>query len=790
MVFSLVLACGKRPEPAPVDSCAGGCAEGLVCCLDRCTSIGLDLPFAVADADGAALVGTTVYLRVAVRGAAPSSVVLALDGTPVRQAQPGALVLLDSAPWNAGDHVVSATANFTSGDPLVAERRIRLDRVLPAIAWEPPPGERSLVGIAEVVAIASEPLHPATSAADVFVAGHPADPPLPPSVVDVAAAAGRVTVRFDRPLDFANRLRINARLADRAGNGSMVDVLWDQPPLAVSLPGGDVTTNGVALFGVAVAPGAAEHVVLVLDDHVSTSPIVRVVDDTAPWSFAVDTRAMEEADWEVVALAVRGGSTFSSGPVRLVVDRTPPWVPRCGPLTSPATGAYWDEPLEVVFSEPVDGAALESAIEVDGAETGPRPRTLLPSASGASVLVYADRDPSGHETLRVGAVPDRAGNLSASEACAVDFPVWQTPGAGPLVTGGPGGDRAPRLALGEEVPGLGHQPVVLALSGIWAEAWTLHGSSWGYGVPIPSWQTASAAVEAAALALPADGVPIAAWVALENSIRHVRAGRETTADWSGLGGILNVDPAADARDPAIASGPGDALAVAWVEDGPGGGPAGLQVRRWEGGAWLEHAPGAGALNADPGSSAAAPALRLDQAGLPVVAWREERGASGHAVFVRRFDGAAWSPPLGGALAGPIGAPSAPSLAIAAAGMPIVAWAEPDAGGTDRVSVQAWDGGAWAPIGNPDTLLPGGARSPSMATGPDGTPFLAVVAPGGPVDVVRVLRWDGLEWIAMDGALNVDPAASAADPSLAVDPKGRPAVAWQEGFRIRFRRYNR
>ena len=788
VLLSAVLACGQQSEPAPAGSCAGGCADGLACRLDRCTGVGLAVPLAVADSDGAALAGDDLYAQVEVQGAAPSGISLAIDGVAARQVQPGALVRLYTSQLSAGDHTVTATVSFTIGDPLVAERRMRVDHVMPAITWEPLPGERILAGIAEVAIISSEPLHPATSAADVFVTGHPSDPPLPPSVVEVDAAAGRIVLRFERSLDFANSLQITALLRDRAGNEKLAAARWDQPPLSVSLPGGDVAANGLALIGADVAPGTAERVVLVLDTHISSWPIHRLLDDAAPWAFAVDTRALGEADWDVVALAFRGGATFSSAPVRLTVDRTPAWIMTCGPVTSPADAAYWDEPLSVWFSEWVDGAALDGAIEVDGGELGPRPRTLQPSANGASVLVYADRDPSGHETLHVDPVPDRAGNLSAPGTCTVDFPVWQTPGVGLLNLGGPGGDHAPRVALGQEVPGLGHQPVVLAMSGTQAVPWTLQGGTyWGHGVPIPSWQ--AAAVEAAALALPADGAPVAAWVALEDGVRHVRAGRETTSEWSGLGGILNVDPAAGAADPAIAAGAGGALALTWVEDGPGGGPAALQVRRWDGGAWIEHEAGAGSLNADPGSPAASPALRLDQDGLPVVAWREAI-APGRAIFVRRFDGATWSAPLGGPLAGPVGAPSAPSLALATGGSPIVAWAEPDAAGTERAFVQAWSGAAWAALGDPNALLPGGARAPSIATAPDGTPFLAAVELGGPVDMLRVLRWDGLEWVGVEGALNVDPASSVADPSLAVDPKGRPAVAWQEGFGIRFRRYNR
>lgn len=159
-------------------------------------------------------------------------------------------------------------------------------------------------------------------------------------------------------------------------------------------------------------------------------------------------------------------------------------------------------------------------------------------------------------------------------------------------------------------------------------------------------------------------------VAASNVYVSLRQGKR----WQALGGALNVRPNTYTFAPQLRLNVQGNPLVVWQEDWRGA--DNLYLKRWTGTSW--EALG-GSLNHDPRRLAERPALALDAAGDPVVAWSEERGGDQHAVYARRWKNGRWTL-LGqaavrrGALSGDGDALSA-SVTVAGNGQVLVSWCE-------------------------------------------------------------------------------------------------------------------
>ncbi|NOK09464.1 Ig-like domain-containing protein [Corallococcus exercitus] len=137
--------------------------------------------------------------------------------------------------------------------------------------------------------------------------------------------------------------------------------------------------------------------------------------------------------------------------------------------------------------------------------------------------------------------------------------------------------------------------------------------------------------------------------------------------------------------------------------------------------WL---PLGGAIGAVGGAtSAESVVLKVDHDDRPVLAWAESDGSSKN-IYVSRWNGETWTmlgAPLSGLVA--IGTNAAsPALAIDVAGAPVVAWEETTGSGEGRaVFVRRWTGTTWESLPSPtppsslDTLY-----APSLAIGSNNT----------------------------------------------------------------------
>ncbi|BDG09376.1 Ig-like domain-containing protein [Anaeromyxobacter paludicola] len=740
----------------------------------------VEAPYAVQE--GAVVyAGPTLVLRLHFAVDTPKSFALTLNGMSPFTTVTETIIVADTSTLPEGTYLLRAEATYCEDRVVTHALTVEVDHTAPALTWTPAPGEGDLTGVTELVGQAAEPLDPTTGPLDVRVTRAEGDPLLPPYTVDVDPPSGSIRLRFAAPLDFANAVGAQVFATDRAGNATPAAswATWTQPPLTLALDGGELEyARGVKSYAVALGGGRAEKVVLRAASPVSgEAPAVLELREP-PYAFTLDTSALSEETWTVHAEATRGGRTFSS-PVRwLAVDRTRPQAVGCQAAYSSPANVYREEPLLLSFSEPMSAASLEAAVTLRGGSGRLLPRTLELDPRGYQLSVRAAPDESGTETLALGAdARDPAGNpLLDPRSCTVSFPEWQEPGNGYSVYG----ETSPSLALGGPMPGMGARASIAALGMFSASSSTL--SEYG------PWMTGALPYELSAVAAAVDAQDrlVLAWVRVVGGERRLELARSAASFWT-AGTILPVsESGANADAVALAFGPDGQPVVAWTEQRAEG--YAVQVRRWDGAAWAPFGPAA-PLNGSPSLAAAAPALRLDGAGRPVVAWQEAAGPGQTVVRVRRFTGASWSEPLGDRLGGEALAASAPALALDAEERPVLAWAEP-VDGTVQVRAAVFADGGWAALGAPVSAGPGlSAHSPSLATG-GGSLFLATVDATGGMESIQVRRWDAGAWAPLGGPLRATASDPAATPSLAVDSNGRPAVAWSERSGIQFRRYNR
>ncbi|WP_052351958.1 hypothetical protein [Deinococcus pimensis] len=270
------------------------------------------------------------------------------------------------------------------------------------------------------------------------------------------------------------------------------------------------------------------------------------------------------------------------------------------------------------------------------------------------------------------------------------------------------------------------------------------------------------------LALDARGTPVLVWNENygDNDVVVMRAWRGGAwTDWRAR--YLGEDLTYAARTLSVAARSGEPV-LAWGDTLRGGGSR-LTIRTWDGRTWARGEP----FN-DVTRFSRAPALALDAAGRPVVAWLQGDVLASD-VLAKRWTGATWE-----ALGGPLNrTPStyvaATRLALDTRGTPVVAWLE-DVSGADTLRASRWNGRTWTPIGG-DVSSPG-AASPSLALDPSGRAVLAWVEERAGVGQVRLARERAGGWEQF-GILNRDAARDARSPSVTADASGHVTVAWRE-----------
>jgi hypothetical protein len=183
---------------------------------------------------------------------------------------------------------------------------------------------------------------------------------------------------------------------------------------------------------------------------------------------------------------------------------------------------------------------------------------------------------------------------------------------------------------------------------------------------------------------------------------------------------------------------------------------------------------AGNLNVDATRSATAPVIAFSAA-TPYVAW-QEASAVGSQIYVRRWNGSAWTQ-LGGSLnRDPAQSAAAPAIAVAGA-TPYVAWQETTANG-QRVHVSHWDGAVWVADGAALNLDAAGVAAAPALTIQGTVPYVSWREVVGTSTQINIAHWTGATWIADGPNPVIDPAHAIGTPEIA-SFNGTPYVAWRE-----------
>jgi hypothetical protein len=243
---------------------------------------------------------------------------------------------------------------------------------------------------------------------------------------------------------------------------------------------------------------------------------------------------------------------------------------------------------------------------------------------------------------------------------------------------------------------------------------------------------------------------------------------------------------------ALAVDPTGAPVVSWGEYN--GAVWGYFFRRAEGNAWSQAATSVFPLAASTFSLPGRPAFAVDPQGRPVMALLETTGHSTGTVRLHRWEGRFWSV-LGlglQAASNRLTEVTSAALAFNCSGEPVVAWSEIGPGEPSLgIHVSQWDGQAWRRVGERLSAYPDGVRGdgsngdrPSVAVDSRGFPVVAweESALGEFINRIHVRQWDGAGWLPVAGGVASEDRATKGNahfPSLVLDGADVPYLTWTQ-----------
>ncbi len=306
-----------------------------------------------------------------------------------------------------------------------------------------------------------------------------------------------------------------------------------------------------------------------------------------------------------------------------------------------------------------------------------------------------------------------------------------------------------------------------------------------------------------AVALDAEGNPVIAWMEHVGGDWEIYVRRWNGQSWIAMGSSsasgsgISDDPGAS-ESPVLALTPDGVVIVAWVNYYDDYNGSDIFVRRWDGVSWGEMGAGSaegGGISQTAGHGSMWPAMTIDSAGMPIIAW-SERINNTWEIYVRRWNGSTWremgeNSSSSGGISENAGYSITPSLAISPDGMPVVAWAD-NSGADHEIYIRRWNGADWVEM-NSGSAYGGGisddfaqSSDPTLAFFPNGNPIVAWVNYSGSEEEqwdIFARRWDGSSWEEMDGSASEggisDNLGVSVEPSLILLPQGSPLIAWMD-----------
>jgi hypothetical protein len=282
--------------------------------------------------------------------------------------------------------------------------------------------------------------------------------------------------------------------------------------------------------------------------------------------------------------------------------------------------------------------------------------------------------------------------------------------------------------------------------------WT--GSSWQEFGPSPT-KSPTKAADQPHVKVDSQGNPVLAWSELspdanaESFYVSRWATSGSTGAWQDIDiGTLSTDLSGASRSRDLAVTSTDEPILAWSVQyfEPGQAALGFNVYAgpWQDKHWA--ALGDTSLNLERTHYAGAASMVLDANDHPVIAWKEAK--DGYEIHVKRWTGSSWQK-IGKALNDGMGLGSNPRIALDKNGRPTVAWIEN--AGAENIFVARWDGKTWKIFGRKLNANPKAyATSSSLALDAAGNPVVVWSEEVGK-DQQRIygLRWTGREWVALE-----------------------------------------
>ena len=258
---------------------------------------------------------------------------------------------------------------------------------------------------------------------------------------------------------------------------------------------------------------------------------------------------------------------------------------------------------------------------------------------------------------------------------------------------------------------------------------------------------ASAALDQVQLAMRSTGTPCVAWRNTADGSIRLRCYAAAMNQWLGLGGSDRVSPGPDASDGgvALALTRADQPVVAW-QARPGSVQQ-IYLAQWSGSSWQGLAGSdAGVGLSNTSNDAAHPALILDSNDRPWVAWDISAPTQNQEIYALHWDGSTWAEVGGAASNGGISANASdsryPTLALMSNNQPVVAW-EDVGTGDHAVFLKRYDGSAWSGVQRSDAdwgisaQFGASASRPQMVLDNSDRPVVAFTVNNG---VAFVCRW--------------------------------------------------
>ena len=262
-------------------------------------------------------------------------------------------------------------------------------------------------------------------------------------------------------------------------------------------------------------------------------------------------------------------------------------------------------------------------------------------------------------------------------------------------------------------------------------------------------------------------------------------------------GSINRNTTSWAKDPTVASS-GDALYVAWSELGSPFDPTDaafphIYVSQYSAGNWVPIGTSFQSISTDFAEAHMPSAALIGST--PWVSWYQG-STSGQTPLVHSgsWNGSSWQGGPLGLISSNVGAFQGRSQLTSIAGVPYVALLEVNKNYYPQETfayVEAWNGTSWDVIGSAalNRNTGAGTTADSISITNDGAnPYVAwseyahsYGGAQGDTDTnpqIYVSTWNGTQWIALGGSLNVNPGNWAYDASIAY-LAGQPYVAWTE-----------